>query len=305
MKKIAFIINPKSGTKSKESLPELIEKNLDKEKFEPKIVYTQYAGHGKELAQQLSAEGYDVVVACGGDGTANEIASAIVHTNTALAIVPLGSGNGLGRHLGYSMSPSKALQQINEANEEHIDYAKANDRCFFCTCGTGFDAHVSHSFSNQKTRGLMTYIKTMCREYWNYKPYNYVIKANSMAVLQKAFLITIANAAQWGNNAYIAPEANIADGKLNVCILKPFTMFAIPAIIAQLMTKNLLKSRYFTFVEATDITLCREESGEFHIDGEPVLEEKDIHIRIIHHGLKVMMPKHDNKFFLNKVIDNL
>ena len=104
MKKIAFIINPKSGTKSKESLPELIEKNLDKEKFEPKIVYTQYAGHGKELAQQLSAEGYDVVVACGGDGTVNEIASAIVHTKTALAIVPLGSGNGLGRHLGYYMS---------------------------------------------------------------------------------------------------------------------------------------------------------------------------------------------------------
>ena len=292
MKKIAFIINPKSGTKSKESLPELIEKNLDKEKFEPKIVYTQYAGHGKELAQQLSAEGYDVVVACGGDGTVNEIASAIVHTNTALAIVPLGSGNGLGRHLGYSMSPSKALQQINEANEEHIDYAKANDRCFFCTCGTGFDALVAYQFATAGSRGFQTYVKKIMQDVLTYKPETYrITDGKDINIEHKAFLLTFANANQWGNKAYIAPHASIQDGKMDICMLSSSAILGAPALAVSLFTKTIDKSMFMDSLQARDVTLYREAESPFHIDGDPVAMPKQVRIRMVEGGLRVLVAK--------------
>ncbi len=287
--KIAFIINPKSGTSNKKELPGLIDSIMDKDKFDITVVYTEYAGHGRELARKFVEEKFDYVIACGGDGTMNEVASELTQTDTCFGIVPYGSGNGLARHLGISMLPSKALKQINKHMVRVIDYGMADDKKFFCTCGTGFDAHVSHKFAVQGKRGFFTYFKTICREYVKYKPYMYTLKNDSFKINQRAFLITFANASQYGNNAFIAPQASTSDGKLDVCILKPFSFFSIPWLVFLLFQKEIDKSKHITILQAKEVTLVRRKEGEFHIDGDPIMAGKEIKVRVIPAGLKVVI----------------
>ncbi|MBO4804860.1 MAG: diacylglycerol kinase family lipid kinase [Paludibacteraceae bacterium] len=287
--KIAFIINPKSGTNSKAELPDMIRKTISPDKFDITIVKTEYAGHGRELARQFVDQHYDYVIACGGDGTMNEVASELTETETCFGIVPYGSGNGLARHLSISMEPQKALRQINKHIVRRIDYGMANDKKFFCTCGTGFDAHVSHKFAIQGKRGFWTYFKTICSEFMKYKPYVYTLKSGSFKITQQAFLVTFANASQYGNNAFIAPQASTSDGLIDVCVLKPFSVFAILPLTFQLFRKEIDKSKYISTIQTPEVTLVRQEPGEFHIDGDPLMMEAEIHVRVIHDALKVIV----------------
>ena len=287
--KIAFIINPNSGTSRKEDLPVLIEKILDKERFDPTVVFTQYAGHGKELAARFVNENYKYVIACGGDGTVNEVASELVHTNVIFGIIPYGSGNGLARHLRIPQFPKGALKQINHHVVKTMDYGLANESKFFCTCGTGFDAHISHQFAVQGRRGFFTYLKMTLREYIHYRPYMYVLKNDEFEIKQRAFLVTFANASQYGNNAFIAPHASTSDGMLDVCIVKPFSFFNIPRLAFLLFRKEIDKSRHITIVKAKEITLIRKKEGSFHIDGDPMEKGKEIHIKVVPAGLKVLV----------------
>ena len=172
---IVFIVNPISGTHDKAELPQLIDTLIDKERFCCDVMATEYAGHAAEIARQCVSKGVDVVVAVGGDGTVNEVARSLVHSDTALAIVPCGSGNGLARHLRISMNASRALQVLNNGVVGEFDYCTVNDKPFFCTCGMGFDAKVSDKFANEGTRGFITYIKTTLSEYFNYSPQQYNI----------------------------------------------------------------------------------------------------------------------------------
>lgn len=287
--KIAFIINPKSGTNSKAALPDLIRKTISEEKFDVTIVKTEYAGHGRELARRFVEEHFDYVIACGGDGTMNEVASELTETETCFGIVPFGSGNGLARHLSISMVPQKALRQINKHIVKRIDYGMANDKKFFCTCGTGFDAHVSHRFAVQGKRGFLTYLKTICSEFIKYKPYVYTLKSTSFRISQQAFLVTFANASQYGNNAFIAPQASTSDGLIDVCILKPFSVFAIPLLALRLFRKEIDKSKHISTIQTPEVTLVRQEPGEFHIDGDPVQMDAEIHVRVVPDALKVIV----------------
>jgi YegS/Rv2252/BmrU family lipid kinase len=287
--KIAFIINPNSGTSRKEDLPVLIEKILDRERFKPTIIFTQYAGHGKELAARFVKENYKYVIACGGDGTMNEVASELVHTGVIFGIIPYGSGNGLARHLRIPLFPKRALKQINRPIVKTMDYGLADENKFFCTCGTGFDAHISHQFAVQGKRGFFTYLKTIFREYINYKPYMYVLKNDEFEIKQRAFLVTFANASQYGNNAFIAPHASTSDGMLDVCIVKPFSFFDIPRLAFLLFRKEIDKSRHISIVRAKEITLIRKKEGSFHIDGDPMEKGKEIRIKVVPAGLKVLV----------------
>ena len=162
-KKISFIVNPKSGTQSKEHILHLLDEKLDRMKFLSEIVYTEYAGHAIEIAAQKAKENEFAVVAIGGDGTINEIARSLVHTKTALGIIPCGSGNGLARHLQIPMDSKRAIEIINGGVLDVIDYGKINDVPFFCTCGVGFDAFVSLKFAKAGRRGPLTYLE---RPYW-------------------------------------------------------------------------------------------------------------------------------------------
>ncbi len=285
-KRIAFIINPISGTADKKRLPTMIQEMFT-EGWDTTIVETEYAGHGKELASKFAQEGYDVVVACGGDGTMNEVASSLVHTETAFAIVPYGSGNGLARHLGFSMHPREALAQILNGKEHVIDSGLANGKRFFCTCGTGFDAHISHSFSAEGKRGFWTYLKVVLREYLKYKPGSYRLVGPSFSLRRRAFLITFANAAQWGNMAYIAPHASTKDGLLDICILSTFPIYSAPLLAYRLFRKTFDRSRHVTALTSREVTLIRDKAGEFHIDGDPIMMDAEIKVEVDPLSLKV------------------
>ncbi|MCQ2234738.1 MAG: diacylglycerol kinase family lipid kinase [Paludibacteraceae bacterium] len=286
--KIAFIINPHSGTNKKVNLPNMIESIIDKNKFETTICFTEYAGHGNVLAKQFAVEGYDAVVACGGDGTVNEVASALTETDTALAVIPSGSGNGLARHLHIPLNAQGALELINKFPVSPLDYGTVNGKKFFCTCGSGFDAQVSADFAKQGTRGLLTYLKVILKDYWNYQPQTYIIDDGKEKHEEKAFVVTFANASQYGNDGFIAPLASAQDGLLDVCVLLPFHWYSIPKIAYQLLTRKLHHNSHLKIYKAKDVLLRRESAGPFHYDGDPTEFGEEIKVSIVHGALKVV-----------------
>ena len=289
--KIAFIINPHSGTTQKKALPALIEQRIDANKFDVTTVFTEYAGHGKELAAKFAEEGFDAVIACGGDGTINEIASSLTETKTAFGIVPFGSGNGLARHLHIPLKPTEALDVINAYQLQPLDYGIVNDHKFFCTSGTGFDAQIAWDFAQQPTRGLMTYLKLILKEYWSYEPETYVIEADGKTYERKAFVVTFANASQYGNEGYIAPLAKTYDGLMDISILKPFRWYNIPKITYQLLTRKLYKNDLLEEIQVKSATLKRKHKGPFHFDGDPIEFGETVTARIVSNALQVIAGK--------------
>ncbi len=293
MKNIAFIINPISGTQqnAKRKLPKLIEKELDRSQWLPNIVYTEYAGHATELSRQFAVMGFDAVAAVGGDGTVNEVAQGLRDSETALAIIPMGSGNGFARHLHIPMQPLKALKLLNHSEVIRCDYGLANERLFVTTCGTGFDAEIAYQFATAGKRGLKTYIEKIVKDLFSYKSQMYRITGKDIDISHKAFLVTFANAAQWGNDAYIAPKASVQDGMMDICLMSSSALLGAPGLALRLFTKNIDNSLFMDTIKAKDVMLYREGETPFHIDGDPVKMPKDIHIQIIADGLKVLVEK--------------
>lgn len=295
MKNIAFIINPISGSKetqnAKRKLPKLIMQTLDMEQWLPNIVFTEYAGHATELAHQYARMGFDAVVAVGGDGTVNEVARGLKDTNTALGILPMGSGNGFARHLNIPIRPQKALEMINHSEPIHVDYGLANGRLFVSTCGTGFDAVVADNFAGSNKRGFMTYLQNTLKVAFSYQPQTYHIVGDGLDVTHKAFLITFANANQWGYEAMIAPKASVQDGKMDIMLMSSHAILGSASLALRLFTGSIDNSYFMDTIRAKEITLEREEVAPFHIDGDPVEMDKDIHIKIVSDGLKVLVEK--------------
>jgi len=289
--KILFLINPISGTKKKVDLPEIINQLVDKTKYDVDVHITQYKGEATELVPKKLAEGYRRFVAVGGDGTVNEIAKALVDTDGILGIIPIGSGNGLARHLKIPINVDKAMKLINNGNFEAIDYGRINGIPFFCTCGVGFDAHIGNRFAENKGRGFINYFKITVSDFFNYKPNKYTLKVdNRYKYRTRAFLITFANASQYGNNAYISPKADIQDGKLDICILSPFKINRAPGLGIRLFTKKIDRSSLMYTEQARKIVLKRKKAGVVHFDGEPFQMGKKIKIRVVSKGLHVIIP---------------
>lgn len=298
-KKISFIINPKSGTQGKEHVLNLLDEKLDKEKYAKEVVYTEYAGHAVEIAAQKAKEGVFAVVAVGGDGTINEIARSLVHTKTALGIIPCGSGNGLARHLQISMDPKKAIEIINEGIIDVIDYGKINDIYFFCTCGVGFDAFVSLKFAKAGRRGPLTYLEKTLLESLKYQPETYELETEDETLKYKAFLIACGNASQYGNNAYITPQATLTDGLLDVTILEPFTVLDVPSLSFQLFNKTIDQNSRIKTFRCKTLRIHRTKPGVVHFDGDPMMMGENIDVEVIKEGLQVIIPPYTEKESLN------
>ena len=286
--KVLFVINPVSGNKSKKNIPDLIKQKFDENDYDVKIVFTQFAGEATQLVKKYINKGYKKIVAVGGDGTVNEVASGIVETEAVLGIIPLGSGNGLARHLKIPLKPQKALDLIKNAKPTKIDYGKINDRKFFCTTGVGFDAHIGHVFSKLDGRGFVNYIKATVSEFKRYQPKRYEISMNGTTIMRDAFLITFANASQYGNNAHIAPKADISDGKLDVAILRRFPLITAPGIGARLFLKNIDKSPFIETYKCDSIILKRKDADVIHFDGEPEEMGEVLNVKIVPDGLNVL-----------------
>ena len=288
-KKAIFVMNLISGTSSKAGVPDLIENNLDKEKFDYEIVVTEYAGHASEIASRAKDNGVDLVVAVGGDGTVNEVARAIVHSDTALGIMPCGSGNGLARHLLLPMNLRKSLDIINAFDVRDLDYGIINGHPFFCTCGMGFDAFVSQKFAEAGKRGPITYAENILREGLKYKPETYVLEDENGTNQYKAFLISCANASQYGNNAYIAPQASMSDGLIDVIIMEPFDVFEAPQISIDMFNKTLDNSSKIKTFKCRKLHIHRSKPGAIHYDGDPAMTGEDIDVELVPNGINIVV----------------
>ena len=288
-KKAVFVINLISGTSDKAAIPGLNDQYHDKTKFEYEIAITQYAGHASEIATKAKDDGVDVVVAVGGDGTVNEVARAIVHSNTALGIIPCGSGNGLARHLLLPLNVRKAIDVINRSEVRQLDYGIINDYPFFCTCGMGFDAFVSMKFAEAGKRGPITYVENVLREGLKYKPETYTIEDDNGTLQYKAFLISCANASQYGNNAYIAPQASMSDGLMDVIIMEPFDVFEAPQISIEMFSKTLDKNSKIKTFRTRHLHIHRDKPGVIHYDGDPVMTGADIDIELKPKGINIIV----------------
>lgn len=286
-RKALFIINPISGGKKKDQVPALIKKILDHSQFEATIVYTEWAMHGGDLAKDAVGV-YDYVIAVGGDGTVNEIASAIVGTNIALGIIPFGSGNGLARFLGIPMDTGKSIETINAERVEVIDSAKLNGQRFFNLAGMGFDAHIAEVFSHDKNRGFWAYIKSSFREISNYKAETYHINIDGTEYVRDAFMLSIANSSQFGNNAHVSPYASVQDGLLDVCIIKQFPLWRFIEMGIRMFAKTADKSKYVEIIRGKNVTIKRSTDGPVHLDGEPQLIGTEVTIKIVPASLRII-----------------
>lgn len=290
MKNIAFIVNPISGTKSKNRLAKQIRESLDLQQFAPIVVVTEYAGHATQLAQQFALQDYYAVVAVGGDGTINEVASGLIGSQTALGIVPNGSGNGFARHLDISTRMNRAVEMLNNSEPILVDYGMVNDKPFFSTCGVGFDAVVAANFSDTE-RGLKGYMQTILKDLFQYKPERYHIEGEGIDLTTTAFLVNFANASQWGYDAYIAPKASVQDGWLDIAVVSEFPMVIAAGLALRLFTKTIDEMVHMNMLRAKELTLTREDEGIMQIDGTPVMMPATLHVKIVEDGLKVLVKK--------------
>ena len=289
-RKIVFVYNPISGSHRLIPVVPIIERFIDKDLYDFSIVSTQYKGHATELAREYAAKGYDAVIAVGGDGTVNEVGCGLIDTDTALGIIPCGSGNGLARHLGIPMDPYKAVKWLDRSVFTEIDYGMMDSQPFFCTCGVGFDAKVSDSFSKSGSRGVLTYLESIMKEIATYHNETYKLSFDNSSETFEAFFITCANADQWGNNAFIAPTASLQDGLLDVIAAHPFSVVDAPLIAFQLFNKMIDKNPNVSVRKCRRLTITRDQEGPAHYDGEPVTMGKEIHIELVQGGLKALIP---------------
>ncbi|MBR6032813.1 MAG: diacylglycerol kinase family lipid kinase [Bacteroidaceae bacterium] len=287
--KIVFIVNPISGTSDKGHIIDLIPEFLDSSRFEWIIRKTERKGHAAEFADEAIAQGMDVVVAVGGDGTVNEVARRLIHTDTALGIIPCGSGNGLARHLYIPMSPEGALRVLADCKIEQLDFGMIDQEPFFCTCGVGFDAFISDRFAKAGRRGLLTYIENTLKEGLKYKPDTYEITVDGERQVYQAFLIACANASQYGNNVYIAPHASMSDGLMDVTLMEPFTVLEAPQIAIQLFNKTITSNSRIRSFRCQHLHIKRSAPGVIHFDGDPKQAGEELDVRLIPKGIRMVV----------------
>lgn len=280
-KRALLIINPISGTLPKEGLEERVTTRLHPAGFSVETVVTERAGHGAELAAKAASEGYYAVLAAGGDGTVNEIASRLRGSETALGILPYGSGNGLARHLMTSIDVDNALNVIAKDQVKACDYGTVNGIPFFCTFGLGFDANVSLEFARMSSRGLFSYIKSALSQWVKYSPVEYTIRAfdgnENHEVTVKAFIVAVCNASQYGNNAFIAPHASICDGMLDVVIIHSGNPLTRALAGAQLFTGRIDHNLLIETLRVNRASIHRFP-GPAHVDGEPRMMPETINV---------------------------
>ena len=288
-KRFLFIVNPISGIGKQKNIPEIIDRYFDRNANDYQIRVTEYAGHAREIARD-ARDAYDVLVAVGGDGTMNETASQLIGTDTALGIIPLGSGNGFARHLGLSTDPARAVQQLNRAEPIPLDACFMNGRPFFNVSGMGFDAQVSKKFMHQIKRGYATYARCVWEEFQTYQPRRYRYELNGKIVEEKLLMVAFANTQQYGNNAVIAPRARIDDGYIDVVFVRPFPLAYLPVFTMLSFTRNIHHSPYVKSLHVQQFYIQQLDEPLGHVDGDYVETEAEVQLEVHANSLQVLRP---------------
>lgn len=285
-----LIVNPISGTRSKAGLDAVLRPRLAAGGMSFDMALTKGPGEGKLLADKARAEGYGMVLVAGGDGTINEVASALRGTDIPLGIIPLGSGNGLGRTIGIPQDIERAADIIAKGLILRCDNGLVNNRPFFCTCGMGFDATVAERFAGMKRRGYLSYLRSTMIEYLSYDPKPYAISIDGNIITEKAFLIAVCNTSQYGNNVYIAPDATVTDGMLDITVLHAVSPFLTALAGVRMLTGRVGKSRFVDTFRVKSARITRLDEGPVHIDGDPVKLGKVIDVSCEESTLNLFVP---------------
>jgi diacylglycerol kinase (ATP) len=288
---IYFIINPVSGTGNWKGIEESIEKYLSPS-LQPVIQYTKYPGHATILAED-AIDNCSVIIAVGGDGIVNEVASGMMSSSAGIGIIPAGSGNAVANHFTIPHGQKEAIECINDLHFSTVDTALVNGVPFLAVAGTGFDAEVAAMFAGSKRRGFFTYLYLSAKKYFTYKPSEYEITVDGKNYRKKAFVISVANGSQYGNNAFISPEASVKDGLLDVSIIKPFFAVTSPVLLWRLFRRTLHHSPYVEIIRGKNITITKANKKSklcLHYDGEPGGEVDEIKIAVQPKSLRIITP---------------
>ncbi len=288
-KRILFIVNPVAGVQRKDKIPPLINKYLDHDKYDYEVIYTEARGHATEIALDAVKNNIDIVAVAGGDGSVNEVAKGLLGSSTCLAIIPSGSGNGLARHLGYSINIKSTLQIINAFNCKQIDVCKINDEYFFSLIGIGFDAFAAKVFSREETRGFITYAWSAIKSLSSFDSFDFELSSKEKNIVGKAFMINVCNSNQYGYNVKVAPHANLSDGLMDVILVDDIPKWKVPFAVMQVFTQTHLMNKHFQSFKTDALTINATNYAYLQIDGETVPKDKKFTITMLPNALRVLM----------------
>ena len=294
--RVAVIINPISGTGGRPEIArqrqQLAEAALRARPVDGRVLMTAHAGHAPGLAQAALADGVSLIIAWGGDGTVNEVATELTFRDVPLAIIPSGSGNGLARELGIPLDPVRAFAIAFEGRELVIDAGELDGRLFFNIAGLGLDARVAHEFASNGLlrRGFRRYVTIAVRELFAFTPDEHTILTDGHVTRTRALLVALANGRQYGNGACIAPRARIDDGRLDVVIVEHRS-----AVSALLQAPLLFAGRVaslpgVTMTTAANVEITSARAVVYHVDGEPFVGGASLKARAIPRALRVRVP---------------
>ena len=288
---VCFIINPRSGRKSNNpSMVDRAKAFLRDHDIAGRVALTERRAHARDLARAAVDDGYDLIVAVGGDGTLNEVGGALIGTPATLGLIPRGSGNGLGRHLGLRHGPDQAFDTLRLGRTRVIDTGVVNGFPFINAMGIGFDAEISRRFSDLTSRGFRAYVSTASRLFFSYRPGTYTVHADKEDLAANAFLLAVANSDQYGNDCYIAPGASVSDGLLDLTLIKEFGWLRAPSLAARLFTRSVDGSPVVSRLRAASFAIERAEEGPFHTDGEVHMAGRHLEVSVRPASLRVRVP---------------
>lgn len=288
--KALFILNPYAGIPP---VKFIISKELDRRKHELSCFKSLSIDESGTLIKK-NIEKYEVFVAAGGDGTVHTVAGELIGTEKLLGVLPIGSGNGFARELGFKTQIKSLLRDIEKRESLNIDVIEINNSLCLNVAGVGLDSFVAHSFNKLKTRGLWSYVGVTIVNFFKLRPFHASVTiAGEQVFSGKLFVLTIANTRQFGNRAFIAPEAVPNDGKMDIVLIEPFPKVLFPVFIYRLFAKNINKSKYVRYIKTGDEVSIRTDETRFHIDGEPLTLSGEAVVRIRPGALKVLRTRHN------------
>lgn len=289
--KVLFIINKYSGKGFQASVEGEVINACAAAGVEGIIEYTGSKGHATELAQEAVTLGYSRVFAMGGDGTVNEVARALIHTPVAMGIIPTGSGNGLARHLRIPLKTHAALKQLQQCSITTIDTLLINGGLSVNVSGFGFDAHVASQFGKSGERGFSGYAKLVLGEFQRYKEFEVIGELDGVKSTKPAFMVALANASQFGNNAVVSPGASVSDGAVDVCFIRRISMLEAVPFLTKIFRGKIERSRFVTIVRAKKFIATLSVPQPIHLDGEPMSPTNQIDVEVVPKSLKVIVPR--------------
>ncbi|MCC6723067.1 MAG: YegS/Rv2252/BmrU family lipid kinase [Saprospiraceae bacterium] len=290
-KRIRFIANPRSGANRKRNLPQLIADNLDYDLFDYELSYTERAGHAIELTKEAVNQGFDLVVACGGDGSVNEVSSQLIDTNTVLGVLPAGSGNGFAGHLGLGRDVAKAIRHLNDGVPITIDTCTLNGQPFVNLAGVGFDGAVAKHLHDSPVRGFWAYFRYTLKETLGYQSQLLDIQIDGQKIERRCFLVEVANAPIYGYGFSIVPQANFTDGKMEVLLIKEAPKWHYVLESWRFLTRSFHKSSLAECFSGKAVIITPKKTIGAHMDGEGFLLQGEAKFAIRPASLKVLVPK--------------